>query len=166
MVHNSLLACRTAQTYEERGYRSPSRVQWVPPNSGNTRSMSREKLNIDIDHSPKFVKQVKQCLQFTWMLAAISAPNPDVNGASWAISNRPVFFTDFASPKIVESEMINDDSNQRNNKVRKKWMHKGKERKRETIYIDITTRQSFHFRVAPDRPYKECVSVSASPDRN
>jgi hypothetical protein len=28
------------------------------------------------------------------MLAAISAPNPDVNGASWAINNRPVFFTD------------------------------------------------------------------------
>lgn len=52
------------------------------------------------------------------MLAAISAPNPDVNGASWAISNLPVFFTDcivvpeyIDHREILESEMINDDNN-------------------------------------------------------
>lgn len=29
-----------------------------------------------------------------WIVAANSAPNPAVNGASWAISARPVLFTD------------------------------------------------------------------------
>jgi len=30
----------------------------------------------------------------TWIVAAISAPNPFVIGASWAMITRPVFFTD------------------------------------------------------------------------
>ena len=108
---------------------------------------------------------------FTWILAAISAPNPDVNGASWAISKRPVFFTDCKS--VIESDkIVNDSSNKtrlekflveiaifppitnNNNKLHKFLF---------SLFFSI---KRFHFRVAPDWHLTDCVSVSAAVDRN
>ena len=97
------------------------------------------------------------------MLAAISAPNPDVNGASWAISNLPVFFTDcivvpdyIDHREILESEMINDDNNgiidlENNN-------NKKSRRRRERSESETSSRRKKKIK----NKKKECIKVIES----